>query len=157
MAVFYRFLSTNTAGDFFIPRDQTGEKTHTPDFYGVNVASAVAPGGLANGLGTEAFDLKTAEQVLATRSVLFYGVVAGTGSLTSTLRVEDSTTTILPDVEDKLPPIFYQNSTHSDGFIIQGMKTFKLPWPIIFETGFLGTNTGTDQIRILLRARNQVR
>lgn len=167
VTVFYRFLSTTSDEQTWVPIDRTnGAKARSSSLYGVKVASMSGPGQVDDDQGTSVLDGKSAEFAIEGSSVtasrerrLLYGVCYGTGTADAFVIFED-TNVVTGNSVSSLPPIFYRTLDLSFGGAvtnnISGCYTF--PWPIVHVIGLTTRRTpGTDQFRVLSRPSGRLR
>lgn len=162
-AVFYTYLATTTEVEYWIPREDKGEKMFDTSLYGVKAAKQSIPGAAAaDGAGTEALDY-TVSEVLVTGSSasitnilywkgttttlrgeegLWYGWSAGTGSVANFMVTQDSATATgdptngLSGPTYYLPEIFYNMLTTDRAEKgLRGTSNFSWPWPLRYEDG----------------------
>lgn len=157
-SVFYRYLSTGTSPDFWIPRDDRGHKAHNPDFFGVKVATQVIAGGAADGVGTEGFDRTSDELLVSGERGLLYGVFPSTGPTTSYVVFED-TGSVLGNTADFLPPLFYRSTVYeNDTNGVTGNRPFYFKYPLIFVNGLTQQRNSTaDRFRVFVRPLRRLR
>ena len=165
--VFYRYLSTSTDEQTWVPIDRRNAlKAQSSSLFGVKVASMSGPGQIDDDQGTGVLDGKGAEMAIEGSSVtntqerrLLYGVCYGTGTPDAFVVFEDTNVTSGNSVSS-LPPIYYRTLDLSFGGAVtnnmSGCYTF--PWPIVHVIGLTTRRTpGTDQFRVLSRPAGRLR
>ncbi len=165
-SIFYNWLTTRVAGNFFIPRDQYQDKpVHDSDFYGTAVSSQVILDFSAtNGVGTEALDNNSDELQVRASSTnrvagFFTGFFPSTGAPGNYAIFRDTHTTGSEIHRNLLiVPILYQTITGYDLDRFVGGRPFSFPWPIRFENGLtVQLNTTQDKFRVFTRPQNKLR